>query len=192
MVTWNISTDVDLANGARGIVVDIVLDLREDPGTRFNPEVTLHYPPVMILFKLVNKTTIKFTGLAEGLIPIFPTESLFSIDLPSGSKTCVTRRQLALTPSYSFTDYRSQGQTIENVIIDIGRVPSGSLNTFNAYVALSRSRGWDSIRLLQDFDDKLFMTHPSSELAAEDDRLEQLDLSTIQMYEGRYYDSWNI
>ena len=95
-------------------------------------------------------------------------------------------------PSYSFTDYRSQGQTIENVIIDIGRVPSGSLNAFNAYVALSRSRGRDSIRLLRDFDDKLFMTHPSSELAAEDDRLEWLDLSTIQMYEGGYYDSWNI
>ena len=192
MVTWNISTDVDLANGARGVVVDIVLDLREDPGTRFNPEVTLRYPPAMILFKPVNKTTIKFTGLAEGLIPIFPTESSFSIDLPSGSKTSVTRRQLALTPSYSFTDYRSQGQTIENVIIDIGRVPSGSLNAFNAYVALSRSRGRDSIRLLRDFDDKLFTTHPSSELAAEDDRLERLDLSTIQMYEGGYYDSWNI
>ena len=75
MVIWNISVDVDLANGARGVNVDIVLDLREDPGSCFNPEVMLHYPPAMILFKPVNKATIKFTGLAEGLIPIFPTKS---------------------------------------------------------------------------------------------------------------------
>ena len=79
---------------------------------------------------------------------------------------------MALTPSYLFTDYRSQGQAIKNVIIDIGRVPSSSLNAFNVYVALSRSRGQDSIRLLWDFDDKLFTTHPSSELAAKDNKLE--------------------
>ena len=35
----------------------------------------------------------------------------------------ITRRQLALTPGYAFTDYKSQAQTIENVWIDIGQPP---------------------------------------------------------------------
>lgn len=192
MVTWNISTDADLANGARGEIVDIVLDPRENPKALYGAAVKLEYPPAMILFKPANKATIKFPGLAEGLIPIFPTESTFSIELASGSTTTVTRRQLALTASYSFTDYRSQGQTIEYVIVDLGRVPSGTLSPFNAYVALSRSRGRDTIRLLRDFDDKLFTTHPSTELRAEDERLDKLDSTTKEMYEAGYFNSWNL
>lgn len=192
MVTWNISTDADLANGARGEIVDIVLDPREDPSTTREAKVSLKYPPAMILFKPVNKVVIKFPGLSEGLIPLFPTESTFTIELPSGSKTTITRRQLALTASYSFTDYRAQGQTIEYVVVDLGKVPSGSLSPFNAYVALSRSRGRETIRLLRDFDDKLFTTHPSNELRAEDERLERLDKITAEMYEAGYYSSWNL
>ncbi|KAF9554268.1 hypothetical protein CPC08DRAFT_622265, partial [Agrocybe pediades] len=40
---------------------------------------------------------------------------------------------------YAFTDYKSQGQTIEHVIIDIAKPPSGSLSPFGTYVALSRN-----------------------------------------------------
>ena len=32
-----------------------------------------------------------------------------------------------MTAGYAFTDYKSQGQTIEYVIIDIGRPPTGFL-----------------------------------------------------------------
>ncbi|KAH9008705.1 hypothetical protein EDB84DRAFT_1281004, partial [Lactarius hengduanensis] len=45
------------------------------------------------------------------------------------------------TTAYTFTDYKSQGQTLECVIVDIAKPPSGSLTAFNAYIALSRSRG---------------------------------------------------
>ncbi|KAJ8586619.1 hypothetical protein M405DRAFT_743303, partial [Rhizopogon salebrosus TDB-379] len=41
--------------------------------------------------------------------------------------------------AYSFTDYRSQCQTISHTIIDIGTPPTGGLTPFNVYVALSRS-----------------------------------------------------
>ena len=41
-----------------------------------------------------------------------------------------------MTAGYTFTDYKSQGQTIEYVIIDIGRPPTGSLSPFSVYVAL--------------------------------------------------------
>ena len=62
-----------------------------------------------------------------------------------GSKITVNRTQLPLTLAYAFTDYRSQGQTLDPVIVDIGPPPYGHLTPFNIYIALSRgTRGhWD-------------------------------------------------
>ncbi|KAH9029655.1 hypothetical protein EDB85DRAFT_1828379, partial [Lactarius pseudohatsudake] len=54
-----------------------------------------------------------------------------------------------LTPVYAFTDIKSQGQTLECVIIDFAKPPSGSLTGFNTYVTLSRSQGNNTIRLLR-------------------------------------------
>ncbi|KAG1817848.1 hypothetical protein EV424DRAFT_1267137, partial [Suillus variegatus] len=54
-----------------------------------------------------------------------------------------------VTPAYSFTDYRSQGQTISHSIIDIATPPSGGLTPFNVYVALSRGRGLEDERLMR-------------------------------------------
>jgi len=64
------------------------------------------------------------------------------------------------------------------VIVDLGKPPWGALTAFNAYVALSQSHSHGrvqiTIRLLWDFEDKLFTTHPSEELRDKDDRLEEL------------------
>jgi len=60
----------------------------------------------------------------------------------------VTWQQLPITATYAFTDYCAQGQTIPYVIVDIGSPPSGTLSLFNLHVALSRSSGHSTIRLL--------------------------------------------
>lgn len=72
---------------------------------------------------------------------------------------------------------------MDSVIIDLGKLPSGKLTAFNMYVSLSRGRGRSSIRLLRDFDEKLFTTHPSEELRKEDDRLDGLALAMMRRYE---------
>ncbi|THU83027.1 hypothetical protein K435DRAFT_690335 [Dendrothele bispora CBS 962.96] len=64
-----------------------------------------------------------------------------------------------MTSAYAFTDYRSHGQTIPYVLVDIGKPPTGKLSLFNLYVALSR-KGHDP------------------ELLVEDDRLEELNKRT--------------
>ncbi|KAI9444421.1 hypothetical protein BJY52DRAFT_1128199, partial [Lactarius psammicola] len=92
-----------------------------------------------------------------------------------------------LAPAYAFTDYKSQGQTMENVLVDIARPSSGGFSPFNAYVALSRSRGRDTIRLLRDFDDRLFTVHPSEALRQEDDRLTSLENRTRERYKANEY-----
>jgi hypothetical protein len=53
-----------------------------------------------------------------------------------------------------------------------------SHSLFNLYVALSRSSGRETIWLLRDFDDALFLKGHDPVLLAEDDRLESLNEST--------------
>ncbi len=93
--------------------------------------------------------------LELGVIPIFPIDQSFQILMQSVCEG-EAKTKLPLTESYALTDYRSQGQTIPHVIVDIGAVPYGKLMPFNVYVALSHSSGRESIRLLWDFDDSLF------------------------------------
>jgi hypothetical protein len=64
------------------------------------------------------------------------------------------------------------------VIVDIGRPPTGTLSLFNLYVALSRSSGRSTIRLLRDFDESQFKKAHSEALTEEDDRLEWLNEKT--------------
>ena len=69
---------------------------------------------------------------------------------------------------------------IEYVIVNLGKVPSGNLSP---YVALSWSRGQETIRLLCDLDDR-FTTHPSNELREEDGRFERIIAETLVNYEA--------
>ena len=88
-----------------------------------------------------------------------------------------------MTAAYTFTDYRSQGQTLPYVIIDIASPPTGMLSLFNLYIALSRSSRRASIRLLCNFDDKLFMASHDPALVDEDERLDKLNIETKSWHE---------
>ena len=189
MVTQNIATDASLANGSRGVVVDIMLDPREEwEISDVNEEgvVKLKFPPAMILFEPYRKPVIEpLRGLLPSQVPIFPSEFGFYIGGKKGVK--ITRRQLPLTPGYAFTDHKSQGQTLGNALVDIGKLSRFPVNPFAAYVALSRSRGRHKICLLRDFDVKLFTTHPSADLKEEDERLTIVAEETKQKWQAGLY-----
>jgi len=184
MVVLNISTEADLANGTRGTVQGFVLDPREE---RVIPDqeghIHLRYPPPVIYFKPDIQTNAVFEGVPEGIIPISPSTMRFSVDT-EGGKVKMERRQLAIVPAYAFTDYKSQGQTMEYVIVDISKPPTGLLSPFSVYVALSRSRGRRTIRILRDFDPALLMHHPSEDLRSDMARMEHLDEQTKETYEN--------
>ena len=176
MMTCNVQTDIDLANGARSEIVDVMLHPDEpdhDAGAR---EVQLRYPPVYVLVRLQH-TEVQLRGLDEGVVPIVPRTFSQSLTV-DGEKHKVKRQQLPLTAAYAFTDYRAQGQTIRPVIVDLGKPATGSITPFNAYVACSRAAGRDWIRFLRDVDWAQFSSHPSEHLRREDDRLERLSERT--------------
>jgi ATP-dependent exoDNAse (exonuclease V) alpha subunit len=178
MVTFNVNTDLDIANGTRGVITKIVLDDREPPYSMEDATVTLKYLPLYVLVKLTKTKTPVLEGLEEGVVPIVPMTKTYTFQDADGNKKTVNRAQLPMTMAYAFTDYRSQGQTITYPIIDIGRPPTNELTPFNAYVALSRGHGRESIRLLRDFDDKMFTRHPNEYLRLEDERLRRLNKET--------------
>jgi len=55
MVTFNVEKDLDIANGARGEIIKIVLDERETAFSPLAPIVEPTYPPAYILVKM-NRT----------------------------------------------------------------------------------------------------------------------------------------
>jgi hypothetical protein len=188
MVTRNISTAANLSNGSRGRIVDIILDPREPPVDKRAIEekrTYLHYPPILVIVKLDFCELPQLPGLPPCHVPLSPVNCKFTMG--STPSTRITRRQLPLIPAYAFTDFKSQGQTIEHVLVDIGKTTCFALSPFNAYVALSRSRGRETIRLLRDFDDKLFIRHPSEDLRIEDERIDALAKETSTHYaKGKY------
>jgi len=183
MVTRNISTAANLSNGSRGRIADIILDPREDPigqSAIQQRRSYLHYPPILVIIELDFCELPQLPGLPPRYVPLSPISSKFTVE--SNPSIRVTRRQLALIPAYAFTDFKSQGQTIDHVLVDIGKTTCFGLSPFNAYVALSRSRGRESIRLLRDFDDNLFIRHPSEDLRIEDERIDGLVKQTYSRY----------
>ena len=189
MVMTNISTEADLANGLRGVVEEIILDPRERLEVSDSKVIRLEYPPAVVLFRPLFCRDRNFPGLANGIIPIFPTHTSFKLGGRSGR--CVDREQISLTPAYTFTNFKSQGQTIENVVVDLTKPPSGKLDGFHAYVALSRSRGTKTIRLLRDFDERLFTVHPNENLQSEDVRLGRLEKETQKQYDAGEFNPRN-
>ena len=183
MVTLNIATELDVANGVRGVVEAIVLDEREHEVTSERDHIVrLRYPPRYVLVRLDRTKAPALKGLPRHVIPIVPVKKSFTIN-NGGQKITVNRSQLPLTLAYAFTDYRSQGQTLQPVMIDIGSPPHGHLTPFNVYVTLSRGTSRDNIRLLRDFDETLLQQHPSEFLRLEDERLEELNTSTKRMWD---------
>ncbi|THG95067.1 hypothetical protein EW026_g6512 [Hermanssonia centrifuga] len=185
LVTSNLETDLDLTNGARGEIVDIVLH-PDEKRIEEGPIVHLKYLPVYVLVKMARTRASQLAGLPACVIPVEPASSTMRIKLPTrDGKTIqrtVHRRQFPVTSAYAFTDYRAQGQTLPYVVVDIATPPSGALSLFNLYVALSRSAGRDTIRLLRGFDERQFMQSHDPELALEDERLGTLDAVTKQWW----------
>jgi hypothetical protein len=177
LVTYNVETDVDITNGARGTIVRIVLDPRES----ILPKQAIHhlkYLPKYILVRLDRTRMSKLSGLDDNIVPVEPMT--MPIEIRNGKdgsqmKLSIKRTQFPLTGGYAFTDYRSQGQTISQAIVVIAPPPRGMLTLFNLYVALSRCPSRNDICLLHDFDPDMLLKAHDENLLRADERLEHLN-----------------
>jgi hypothetical protein len=98
MVTLNIHTDLDIANGVCGIIEGIVLDKQEHQIGLNEHSVYLHYFPHYVL---VQTKAAQLPGLDKNVISISPVTKTFMI-MKDGSQITVHRTQLLLNLAFSF------------------------------------------------------------------------------------------
>lgn len=195
VITENIATQFHMVNGARGVVTNILLDPRDEGLIAEGGEMVPRYLPLCVVVQLNDvreewRNVPMFPGLGPREVPIVPAERHMRIQEPVGpnrppATRTVVRKQLPLTTAYGLTDYRSQGQTIHKLLLDLKSPPGNhALSPFNLYVALSRSHGREDIRILREFEDKPFYFTPDPDLLAEDKRLDFLDQKTRIWWES--------
>ena len=113
-------------------------------------------------------------------IPLFPREETFSINpkIPELSTRSVEirRKQFPITPAQAFTAYKAQAKTLDKVIIDLSRPPTGSLDSAYAYVSLSRSKTLSGIAILREFNEQILNMRYSLDYNAEIKRLNEIEL----------------
>ncbi|CAF0949498.1 unnamed protein product [Adineta ricciae] len=89
----------------------------------------------------------------------------------------IKRRALPLVPTYSITTHKSQGQTLNKVVIDL-KLPKDTDDIAAVYVPLSRVKRLNGLIILRHFDYKVFQIKPSKSQVAEIQRLNKLYMET--------------
>ena len=91
MVTTNVEMDLDITNGVRGTIQDIILHPDEEY-SKEKEEVVLKHVPLYLLVKLDHTRATPLKGLEEGVIPVEPATKSMQIRVveEDGSQPCRT------------------------------------------------------------------------------------------------------
>ena len=180
MLTMNLCTEVGLCNGATGTVVHIIFQ---------NPVQGPPDLPVAVIVHFKDYTGQSFSQ--PGCVPICPIN--ISTDV-SGKH--YERLQLPLRLAWAITIHKSQGLTLDNTWIDLGK---SERVAGIPYVALSRVRRLlDCIiepipfeRLQSIKKSKSFAYTPLSYRLEEEERLRQLALLTETFYTTHFKQNYH-
>lgn len=115
-------------------------------------------------------------------MPVYPIKDLSNYKAVIGGRvSTISRYQLPILPAYAFTIEKCQGQNIPKTIVDIASTPHGSVTLEHLYVAFTRSRGRDGVRILRGFPEKIadkFRNHSSQALRKYDAQLRREAVET--------------
>ena len=126
MITTNLWKEVGLTNGAKGKVKYIIYAKGEKPPML----------PRIVIVEVEQYTGPSFMGMKK-CVPITPITRHWY----EGGKLC-TREMLPLNLGYGITIHKSQGMSMDKVIIDIGRKEFACGLT---YTAISRPRSIENV-----------------------------------------------
>ncbi|XP_044718870.1 PIF1-like helicase domain-containing protein [Hirsutella rhossiliensis] len=192
VVNKNIYTGLKVVNGADFTAVDVIIDPNH-PGYCLADDVTIHFgPPLGILLQSEETKALAIPSLPVGTVLIRPMSH--TLDSTSShfkflSARC-TRRGLPVAPAFVLTDYKSQGKTFVEVLLELrgNRLTNGEpskCDFTSLYVQLSRCTTLHGIKLLspvryQDFIDNTLDRAMLDGMR----RLTNLAAQTRRAYEG--------
>ena len=112
------------------------------------------------------KVDSELAELHPKIIPIAISEQTFLLDAKElllynvakaakinkrRTKISIKRKALPLSPAYSMTTHKSQGQTLWKIIIDLV-IPPGRVEVASVYVPLSRVKRLDDLLIIRPFE----------------------------------------
>ena len=194
ILTQNIATELGLINGMNGIFRQLVYEEDSEStditSERFPSSARYIRKPLYAIVEIVrSKIQCNFEQLGSNLVPIPLMEQTFRINiadilpkdkrLKSNQKAILSikRRALPLMPAYSITTHKSQGQTLNKVVIDL-KLPNGTDDIAAIYVPLSRVKRLSDLIILRHFDYKILLTRPTKSQLVEIERLDKLYIET--------------
>ncbi|KAJ7279722.1 P-loop containing nucleoside triphosphate hydrolase protein [Mycena rebaudengoi] len=95
-----------------------------------------------------------------------------------GLKFNISRLQLPLLPAYAYTDFKSQGRSLDLVIVDL----EGARSLQGLYVMLSRATTLKMLAVLRNFGPRTMSSRLAEEFRDEFRRLERLDAETTKSW----------
>jgi ATP-dependent exoDNAse (exonuclease V) alpha subunit len=198
ILTQNIAIELGLINGVNGIFRQLVYQ----PETVSKDILSVTFPnntqyvlrPLYALIEIAkSKIECNLEQLQSKLVPIPLMEQTFRVDIddiipkekkPKSNQKAVLsikRRALPLVPAYCITTHKSQGQTLNKVVIDL-KLPNETDDIAAVYVPLSRVKRLTDLIILRHFDYKVLLIKPSKSQLVEIERLDKLYLETQKRF----------
>jgi hypothetical protein len=184
-LTVNICTNDGMANGAQGILREIIYDaafpIMNNRSIDGKKDIILNKPPKYVVIEMLNHIPGLYDGLLPNHVPIYPIkrECQYTHNIQGGSKLTrkFQRTQLPITPGFAFTEFKCQGATLGKVVVDLhgGHIGAG------IYVMLSRVQRLEDIMLLRPFDQSKLTFTIDSDLEKELKRFEECSKITEQL-----------
>jgi ATP-dependent exoDNAse (exonuclease V) alpha subunit len=149
IITENVHTSLGLVNGKEGTTVGVIFDPTSEIVPIAKNVYLVSLPPIAVIIKLEAARFKPLRGLELGMVPIF--RKSMKVFLGKAGKTQVQRVQVPLTPAYAITEYRSQGRTFENLVLDLEtrRTTSRQKDFASIYVSLSRAKSICGVSFLR-------------------------------------------
>ena len=157
MLTMNLWTDVGLCNGATGVVLDFIYADNQQP-----PDL-----PIAVIVQFHDYTGPSVSINNPGCVPICPI-AITSNTLDGFHE----RQQLPLKLAWAITIHKSQGLTLSNAWIDIGKTEK---TAGISYVAISRVRTLSSCVIEPMTFERLTSLKKSKHLQFRDEEEKRLD-----------------
>jgi ATP-dependent exoDNAse (exonuclease V) alpha subunit len=189
MILKNTSVPLGVTNGSHGTLDRIIFNNDDHTKYDFSKFGIYHVKemPELLLIKF-DANTLKFKEtehLGQDLFPLPPTTGTFHLRYTKAKDSFsikVTRRGFAVTPGFCITIHKSQGETMDNGIVDL--VPAcKNYDAALSYVALSRYRSLQNIHLLRKFDRDVISKAPRLGLREFYGKAKQMENHLIQQLE---------
>ena len=166
MINSNFDVEAGIVNGCTGVLKSI----------RYRKGVNGERHAVSCVVNAPGSSGENLPGLQSNeVVALQDTVDLEFRYKHSGKKCKVKRTQIPVVPGFSMTAYKAQGQTLNDVIVDL----TACSGTETPYVMLSRVKSLEGLLILRPFASKKIACRQSEDMRRESIRLKALHRLTV-------------